>query len=244
MSKVALITGASRGIGRAVALSLAADGYQVVVNYRQNAAAAQAVCDEIAAAGGTACPIAADVADEAQVAAMFARADELFGAPSVLVNNAGVAHFGLFDALPTDDWRRIMGVNLDGAFFCCRAALPAMLRQKSGCIINVASMWGQVGASCEVAYSASKGALIALTKALAKEVGPSGIRVNCVAPGVIATEMNAHLSAADMAALAEETPLGRIGTPQEVAEAVRFLASPQAAFITGQVIAPNGGLII
>ena len=141
-------------------------------------------------------------------------------------------------------WRTLFGVNVDGVHYCCQAVLPGFIQRKSGAIVTVSSMWGQVGASCEVAYSATKGAVIAYTKALAKELGPSGIRVNCVAPGVIATDMNQHLSEADLDALAEETPLGRIGRPEDVANAIAFLASEEAAFLTGQVVAPNGGLII
>ncbi len=241
MSKVALVTGAGRGIGRAVAQTLAADGWQVAVNFCRNEQAAVDTCREIAAAGGVAVPFQADVADAAQVAAMFRRVRQELGAPALLVNNAGVAHFGLLQEMTTAKWRRLMAVNLDGAFFCCREALPDMLHAKSGCIVNIASMWGQAGASCEAAYSASKGGLIAFTKALAREVGPSGVRINCVAPGVIDTEMNARLSQADMAALAEETPLGRIGSPEEVAAAVRFLASDEASFITGEILGVTGG---
>lgn len=241
MAKAALVTGASRGIGRATAKALAAAGYQVIVNYCRSERQAQELCAEIAAAGGQAAAVGADVADEAQVNAMFAQARRLFGAPELLVNNAGVACFGLLQEMSAADWRRLMAVNLDGAFYCCKAALPAMIAAKRGVIVNVASIWGEVGASCEVAYSASKGALIAFTKALAQEVGPSGVRVNCVAPGVIDTEMNAHLNAADMQVLAEATPLGRIGTADEVAELIRFIASDNAAFMTGQVVGINGG---
>lgn len=236
-----MITGAGRGIGRAAAGLLAARGYRVIVNYYQSEAAARSLCDEIMAAGGEALAVRADVADEAQVNAMFERARQTFGAPTLLVNNAGLAHFGLLQDMSAADWRRLMAVDLDGAFFCCKAALPDMIAAKGGAIINVASIWGEVGASCEAAYSAAKGGLIAFTKALAKEVGPSGVRVNCVSPGVIATEMNARLSAADMAALAEETPLGRIGTAAEVAEVIAFLADEKASFITGQVVGVNGG---
>lgn len=241
MSRVALVTGAGSGIGRAVALALAKDGWQVAVNFCQNGQAAADTCREIKAAGGVAAPFQADVASEAQVADMFRRVRQELGAPGLLVNNAGVAYFGLLQEMPAAEWRRLMAVNLDGAFFCCREALPDMLHNKRGCIVNIASVWGRAGASCEAAYSASKGGLIALTRALAREVGPSGIRVNCVAPGVIGTAMNARLSPSDMAALAEETPLGRIGRPEEVAAAVRFLASDAASFITGEVLGVTGG---
>lgn len=241
MSKVALVTGAGRGIGRAVAQVLAADGWQVAVNFCRNERAAVDTCAGITAAGGIAIPFQADVADEMQVADMFRQVRQKFGSPALLVNNAGVAHFGLLQEMTTAAWRRLMAVNLDGAFFCCREALPDMLHAKSGCIVNIASVWGQVGASCETAYSASKGGLIAMTKALAKEVGPSGIRVNCVVPGVIDTEMNARLSRTDMAALVEETPLGRIGSPAEAAAAVKFLSSDEASFITGEVLGVTGG---
>lgn len=241
MQKVALVTGAGRGIGRAVAIALAADGWQVAVNFCRNEQAAAETCAEITAAGGVAVSFQADVADEGQVAEMFRRVRQQLGAPQLLVNNAGVAHFGLLQEMTTAEWRRLMAVNLDGAFFCCREALPDMLHAKSGCIVHIASVWGQAGASCEAAYSASKGGLIAFTKALAKEVGPSGVRVNCVAPGVIDTAMNARLSSADMAALAEETPLGRIGSPEEVAAVVKFLASDAASFITGEILGVTGG---
>lgn len=241
MQEVALVTGAGRGIGRAVAVALAAAGWQVAVNFRQDADAAAAVCQEIAAAGGTALPFQADVSDEAQVAQLFRQVRQALGAPALLVNNAGVAHFGLLQEMTVAEWRRVMAVNLDGAFFCCREALPYMLHNKSGCIINIASVWGEAGASCEAAYAASKGGLIALTKALAKEVGPSGIRVNCVAPGVIHTAMNDRLTIAELADLADATPLGRIGSPEEVAAVVSFLASPAAGFVTGAVIPVTGG---
>lgn len=241
-NKVAVVTGASRGIGRAAALALAAAGCRVVVNFCRDEAAAAAVCGEIRGAGGEAVSVRADIADEAQVAALFAAARASFGPMDILVNNAGVAHFGLITDISTEEWRRLMGVNLDGAFFCCREALADMVPKKRGCIVNVASIWGQVGASCEAAYSAGKGGLIALTRALAKEVGPSGIRVNCVAPGVIATDMNARLSEQELAALAEDTPLGRIGRPEEVAEAILYLAG--AEFVTGQVLGVNGGFVI
>ncbi len=241
MSKVALVTGAGRGIGRAVAAALAAAGWQVAVNFCQNEQAAADTCAAIAAAGGVAAPFRADVAEEAQVAEMFRRVRRELGAPQLLVNNAGVAHFGLLQEMTAVEWRRLLAVNLDGAFFCCREALPDMLHNKRGCIVNVASIWGRAGASCETAYSASKGGLIAFTRALAKEVGPSGVRVNCVAPGVIDTAMNARLTPADMAMLAAETPLMRIGTPDEVAAAVKFLASDAASFITGEVLGVTGG---
>lgn len=241
MAKIALITGGSRGIGRAAALRLGKAGWQVVVNYCSNRAAAEQVCAEIVAAGGEAVAVGADVAEEEQVVALFERAREAFGEPTLLVNNAGVAHFGLLQDMSAAEWRRLMAVDLDGAFYCTKAALPAMLTQKSGVIINIASVWGEVGASCEVAYSAAKGGLIAMTRALAKEVGPSGVRVNCITPGVIDTEMNGRLSAADMAGLADCTPLERIGTADEVAALIEFLAGENAAFITGEVIGVNGG---
>ncbi len=241
-NKVALVTGASRGIGRAAALALGLAGCRVVVNFCRDEAAAAAVCGEIRGNGGEAVSVQADIADEAQAAALFAAARAGLGPVEILVNNAGIAHFGLLTDVSAAEWRRLMGVNLDGAFFCCREALADMVPKKRGCIINVASMWGQVGASCEAAYSASKGGLIALTRALAKEVGPSGIRVNCVAPGVIATDMNSRLSEADLTALAEDTPLGRIGRPEEVAEAILYLAG--AEFVTGQVLGVNGGFVI
>ncbi|MEG1431160.1 MAG: SDR family oxidoreductase, partial [Oscillospiraceae bacterium] len=162
----------------------------------------------------------------------------------ILVCNAGVSKVGLFQDMTAEDWHSVFSVNVDGVFHCCQAVLPHFIARKAGKIITVSSMWGQVGGSCEVCYSASKAAVIGLTKALAKEVGPSGITVNCVAPGVIATDMNKNLSPQDLQALAEDTPLGRIGTPEDVANAISYLVSEGAAFVTGQVLAPNGGLVI
>lgn len=240
----ALITGASRGIGRAIAIRLAADGYKVIVNYRQNAKAAEQICRQIQQNGGSALPLPADVSQPEAVAQLFEQIQTQLGGVDVLVNNAGIAHFGLISDLTLAEWRRIFAVNVDGAFNCIQAAIPHMIHQKKGVIINISSIWGLVGASCEAAYSASKGALIALTKALAKELGPSQIRVNCVAPGVIDTEMNSRLNPDEIAALKDETPLGCLGRPEDVSAAVSWLSSPQAQFITGQIISPNGGFTI
>ena len=217
--KVVLITGASRGIGAATARRFAAGGYKVVVNYHHSK-------------------------DQAEVQKMVDNVLEKFCQLDILVCNAGIAQQKLFGDLTDADWRRMFAVNVDGTFHAIRAALPHFIHRKAGRIVTMSSMWGQTGGSCEVAYSASKAAVIGLTRALAKELGPSGITVNCVAPGVIATEMNANLDEEAMAALAEETPLGTIGRPEDVAEAVWYLASDGARFVTGQVLAPNGGLVI
>lgn len=242
--KVALVTGASRGIGRAIAQQLARDGYAVAVHYHKGADAALALCDEIVADGGCALAFGCDIADGDAVSAMIVDIGQRLGPVEVLVNNAGIAQQKLFTDITPDDWRRMMAVHIDGAYYTCRGVLPHMIRNHTGCIVNIASMWGQVGASCEVHYSTAKAALIGMTKALAKEVGPSGIRVNCVAPGVIATDMMGGFDEETICALEDETPLGRIGTPEDVAKSVSFLVSPQAAFITGQVLAPNGGMVI
>ena len=237
--KVVLITGASRGIGAATARRFAAGGYKVVVNYHRSKDQAEALAAEI---GGVA--IQADVADPVEVQKMVDNVLEKFCQLDILVCNAGIAQQKLFGDLTDADWRRMFAVNVDGTFHAIRAALPHFIHRKAGRIVTMSSMWGQTGGSCEVAYSASKAAVIGLTRALAKELGPSGITVNCVAPGVIATEMNADLDEEAMAALAEETPLGTIGRPEDVAEAVWYLASDGARFVTGQVLAPNGGLVI
>lgn len=237
--KIALVTGASRGIGAAVARRLARDGCTVVVNYTHSREKAENLAREL---GGLALPC--DVSDPAQVETMVDTVLEKFCQLDILVCNAGVAWQGLIQDMGDEDYRRVMGTDLDGTFYCCRAALPQMIRQHHGRIVTVSSMWGQTGGACETAYSAAKAGVIGLTKALAKEVGPSGITVNCVAPGVIDTEMNARLEPQALADLAEETPLGRLGTSEEVAEAVAFLCSERANFLTGQVIGVNGGLVI
>ena len=240
--KKALVTGASGGIGGAVAARLAKDGYRVVLHYHQNAAGARSLWERLTRAYGeeAAALAGADLRDSAQVADLFRGVGRL----ALLVNNAGIAQQKLFTDLTDRDWDEMFNVDVRGVFLCCRAALPAMIRQKSGCIVNVSSMWGQVGASCEVHYSAAKAAVIGLTKALAKEVGPSGVRVNCVAPGVIGTKMNAGFSEQTLEQLRQETPLCRLGTPEDIAKAVSFLASPGAGFITGQILGVNGGMII
>ncbi|MEQ2456023.1 elongation factor P 5-aminopentanone reductase [Flavonifractor hominis] len=237
--KVVLITGASRGIGAAAARRFAAEGCRVVVNYNRSRAQAEVLAEEI---GGWA--VQADVSDPVQVQNMVDNVLDKFCQLDILVCNAGIAQQKLFGDLTDEDWRRMFAVNVDGVFYTIRAALPHFIHRKAGRIVTVSSMWGQIGGSCEVAYSAAKAAVIGLTKALAKEVGPSGITVNCVAPGVIATEMNANLDAEALAALAEETPLGIIGQPEDAAQAIWYLASDDAGFLTGQVLAPNGGLVI
>lgn len=241
--KAVLITGASRGIGRAAAELFARRGYGVLINYRQDAEAAHALEKQLIDSGADALAVQADVAQEAEVLRMVEMAVKRFGFIDVLVNNAGIASQKLFTVLTAEEWRRMMAVHVDGAFHCCRAVLPAMIREKRGAIVNVASIWGLAGASCEVAYSTAKAALIGMTKALAREVGPSGIRVNCVAPGVIDTAMNAVVEADVLDGLAEETPLGRIGTAREAAQAIVYLASEEASFITGQVLTVDGGFI-
>ena len=238
--KTVLITGAARGIGAAAAEQFAQAGYQVVINYLRSAEQAQALA---ARWPGRALAVGADVADPAQVNAMFAAAEEAFGGVDVLVCNAGFAAQKLFTDVTDAEWRRMLDVHLSGAFYCCRRALPRMIHQKWGRILTVSSMWGQVGGSCEAAYSAAKAGLIGLSKALAKEEGPSGITVNCVAPGVIDTDMMASFSNEDKAALAQETPLGALGTPEQVASALVFLAGDGAGYITGQVLGVNGGLV-
>ena len=240
----AFISGASRGIGRAAALKLASLGYDLTLNYHTNYEAAQNVQHEAQKYGVKVLLLAGDIADENNVREMFRKIGETFGGADVVVNNASFAEQLMFQDITYEKWRRMFAVTVDGAFFTVQNALPHMLHEKRGRIINISSMWGEVGASCEVHYSAAKGALIAMTKALAKELGPSGITVNCITPGVIDTEMNAHLSAEDLAELCEETPLGRLGSPDDIAETVAFLASAEAGFITGQIIGVNGGFVI
>lgn len=244
MAKIALITGASRGIGRAIALRLAKDGYTVAMNYCHNERAALRAAEVLSAFGKDGMLCRADVANEQAVRDMVKAVEDRLGPIDLLVNNAGIAEQALFTDLTAAQWKRMMDVHVNGAFFTSSAVLPSMIRRKSGCIINIASMWGQTGASCEVHYSTAKAALIGMTKALAKEVGPSGIRVNCVSPGAIETDMMAGFSAEDKEAIAQDTPLMRLGKPEEIAAAVAFLASEDAAFITGQVLAPNGGMVI
>lgn len=242
--KAALITGGSRGIGAACARLFAQQGYGVGIVCRKAKDQAEALAEELAALGVPVKVYVCDVAQREQVQAMTAAFLREFGRIDVLVCNAGIARQELFTDITEASWREVMGVDLDGVFYCAQAVLPDMLHRKAGKIITLSSMWGQVGASCEVAYSTAKAGVIGLTKALAKELGPSGITVNCVAPGVIDTEMNGNLPQDIKDELAEETPLERLGTPEDVAQAVWFLASSAGDFFTGQVLAPNGGLII
>ena len=236
--RTVLVNGGSRGIGAEVVRLFAARGDRVAFTYRSAADAAMRLAEETGALA-----ICADSAVESQVNAAVAQVMEELGRIDVLVNSAAISSFSLFTDLSCDEWEKIFAVNVHGPFYYCRAVLPSMIAAHSGCIINISSMWGVTGASCEVHYSTTKAALNGMTRALAREVGPSGITVNAVAPGVIDTEMNGSLSEETKAALCDETPLCRLGTPREVAETVFFLAGEGAAFITGQIIGVNGGFV-
>lgn len=242
--KYALITGASGGIGAATARAFAQAGYGVAIHAHRSVDKLHALSQELSALSVPVLEVCADLSDPTQAKNMVDNVLENFCQLDILVCCSGLSHVGLVTDIDPQQWKTLFGVNVDGMHYCCQAVLPHMVHRKEGCILTISSIWGQVGASCEVAYSATKGAVIAYTKALAQEVGPSNIRVNCIAPGVIATEMNAHLSPEDLDALADETPLGRIGTPEECAACALFLASDGASFVTGQVLAPNGGLVI
>ena len=244
MRQVALVTGASRGIGRGIALELARQGWDVCINYLQRQQAAQETAAIIRDLGQNAAVVRADVADGGAVEAMARQAERELGPISLLVNNAGIAGQMQFQDITDEQWNRYLAVNLGGARNAIRAVLPWMLSEKRGCIVNISSIWGLRGASCETAYACTKAALIGLTRSLALELAPSGIRVNCVAPGVIDTDMVQVLGRETLRDLAEQTPLGRLGTPEDVAHAVAFFASDQASFLTGQVLGADGGFIV
>lgn len=233
--KKALVTGGAGGIGEAICRRLAADGYFVYVNYAHSVEKAKKIAEDI---DGDA--ICFDVSDVNAVKEAFS----IIGKLDLLVNNAGVSDVDIFTSISQDSADKILNINLKGAMNCARAALPYMINEKSGNIINISSMWGQCGASCEVDYSASKAGMIGFTKALAKEVAPSGIRVNCVSPGFIMTEMNSRFSDEDLELIKEDIPLGIFGEPRHIADAVAFLASGSAEYITGQILAVNGGMVI
>ena len=241
--KVALVTGSSRGIGRAIAAQLAREGYVVGVNYYERRDKADELVSQLTQEGCRALAVQADVSKRGEVDAMVKTVEDAFGPISVLINNAGVAGQALFQDVTDELWDRYFAVNLNGARNTIQAVLPQMLHEKSGVIVNISSIWGQHGASCEVTYSCTKHALIGLTRSLALELAPSGIRVNCVAPGVIDTDMARELGGEVLDDLVEQTPLGRLGTPQDIANAVAFLASDKASFITGQVLTVDGAFV-
>lgn len=235
-----LITGGSRGIGRACVELFAKEGHEVVFFYRSSDSAANEICEKYSSVSAIKC----DVSDPDEVREATQRCAQILGGIDVLINNAGISEYAFFDTISDEQWQKMIGTNLSGTFYVTREISRYMISQKHGRIINVGSMWGKVGASCEVHYSAAKAGVRGMTMALAKELAPSGITVNCIEPGVIATDMNAHLSEADVAALCDETPLGRVGTPDELARLAYFLASDSASFITGQCIGIDGGFAI
>jgi 3-oxoacyl-[acyl-carrier protein] reductase len=241
MSKTVLITGGSRGIGAATAIYFAGKGYKVAITYNKSADAAEKLKKAMEQNKAEFLAIKCDVSDSAAVKEAVLRVEKEFGKIDVLVNNAGVSFVGLIQDTDNDTYRHVLDTNLSGAFYLSREVAPIMIKNGGGKIINIGSVWGKYGASCEVAYSMSKAGMRGLTQALAKELGPSGITVNCVEPGVIETDMNANFDAETLSDLANATPLCRLGKPDEVAEAVLFLASDKASFITGEFLGVNGG---
>ena len=239
-----LITGGSRGIGAATVETFARAGYAVTLLYRNSVRQAEELVSRMRGEGHAALAISADIRDFEEVRLAVGKADRMFGTVDVLICNAGIASQKLFTDVTPEEFRDMMDTHVTGLYNAVQAVLPGMISQKSGRIVTVSSIWGITGASCEVAYSTAKAAVIGFTKALAKEAGPSNITVNCVAPGVIETDMNRNLTPEDFKSLCDETPLCRIGTPKEIADVIFFLASDKASFITGQVISPNGGIVI
>ncbi len=244
MPKTAIVTGASGGIGREIAVKLGCEGYSVAVLYGKSEDKAQKTVALVEATGAKARAYACDVRQSEQVKTTVAALTADFGTPYLLVNNAGISEQKLFTDITDEDWNDMLAVHLSGAFYMSRAVLPLMLHEKNGRIINIASMWGETGGSCEVHYSAAKAGLIGMTRALAKELAPSGITVNAVSPGAIATDMMRVLGEETCRLVEEEIPVGRLGTPADVANAVAFLAKDESAYITGQVLSVNGGMVI
>lgn len=242
--KTALITGAAKGIGAACSEALASLGYLVIINYNKSKEKAEALQKKIQKNGGSAYAICADVSKESGVLSLFSEIKKIAPGVDLLVNNAGISHIGLFTDDSTDDYNNIFDTNMKSVFLCSKYAAPYMINKKSGKIINISSMWGITGASCEALYSASKAAVIGFTKAIASELAPSGITVNAIAPGVIDTDMNKNLLPDDLLELKKEIPLGEIGTPEDIANIVCFLASSASDYITGQVINASGGMVI
>ncbi len=241
--KTVLVTGSSRGIGRAIALAFGRAGYNIVLNASKSAKQLAEVRVLLELEGVPVLAVLADVSDYDACRDLFAQIEQRFGAVDVLVNNAGISHIGLFTDMSPNEWKRVLSVNLESVLHCTHLAVPAMVRKKSGVILNISSMWGKIGASCEAVYSASKGGVNAFTKAMAKELGPSQIRVNAISCGVIDTEMNACFSAEEKQALIEEIPLMRLGKAEEVGELAVFLASERAAFLTGKILTIDGGML-
>lgn len=239
MNKTVFITGGSRGIGACAVKKFTRLGYNVAFTYFNSEERAKALEKETGALS-----IYCDVSKSDDVGKAIASANDKFGKIDILINNAGISEFSLFTDITDEAWHRMIDTNLSSAFYASRSVLPQMISRKDGVIINISSMWGQVGASCETHYSVSKAGMIGLTKALAKEVGPSGIRVNCICPGTIDTEMNAHLSKDDTEQLINDTPLGKIGKCEDVVNALVFLCEDKSSFITGQILGVNGGYII
>ena len=244
MAKTILITGSSKGIGAATAILFAHKGYNVVINYNDSYETATLLARSLGSRGYSVIALKGNVANRLDVELMVKETLYKFGTLDILVNNAGVAHQALLTDTDEIDFDRIMDINLKGVFNCCKAVIPSMVSRQAGKIINISSMWGQVGASCEVAYSAAKAGVIGLTKALAKELAPSGITVNAIAPGLIETGMNSNLTIEELTEFVESIPLGRMGSADEIAAAIEYLASDKADYITGQVLGVNGGYVI